>query len=342
MSVKHIRGNIFNTKCQTIVNTVNCVGVMGKGIALVHKLRYPEMYLEYKNHCAKGLIKPGHLSLYTKQPNAPWILNFPTKFHWKYPSKIEWLESGLQKFVESYEKKGITSIAFPLLGTHNGGLDTEIVKSQISKGDIVVDVGASIGYYSLILARAVGKEGHVFAFEPRPERFELLQKNVEINGYDNITIEQMAVLDQNGETDFYYSKNQKTGFKLEVSEKEKEMISEKATTKTVRLEDYFKEREIQNKIKFIKSDVDGPEFAVLKSAGCILQNKDLKVFFEWDYESIKIAGDSPEEVLELLYKNNFKIYSPDFKNNKYSPIEKSNLLSSKISNSVNLLCKKNN
>lgn len=230
---------------------------------------------------------------------------------------------------------------YSLYGVY-GELDTEIVKSQISKGDIVVDVGASIGYYSLILARAVGKEGHVFAFEPRPERFELLQKNVEINGYDNITIEQMAVLDQNGETDFYYSKNQKTGFKLEVSEKEKEMISEKATTKTVRLEDYFKEREIQNKIKFIKSDVDGPEFAVLKSAGCILQNKDLKVFFEWDYESIKIAGDSPEEVLELLYKNNFKIYSPDFKNNKYSPIEKSNLLSSKISNSVNLLCKKNN
>jgi len=133
MSVKHIRGNIFNTKCQTIVNTVNCVGVMGKGIALVHKLRYPEMYLEYKNHCAKGLIKPGHLSLYTKQTNAPWIINFPTKFHWKYPSKIEWLESGLQKFVESYEKKGITSIAFPLLGTHNGGLDTEIVKNLMDK-----------------------------------------------------------------------------------------------------------------------------------------------------------------------------------------------------------------
>jgi len=230
---------------------------------------------------------------------------------------------------------------YSLYGVY-GELDTEIVKSQINKGDIVVDVGASIGYYSLIFAKAVGKEGHVFAFEPRPERFELLKKNVEINGYHNVTIEQMAILDQNGETDFYYSKNQKTGFKLEVSEKDKEMISEKATAKTVRLEDYFKEREIQNKIKFIKSDVDGPEFAVLKSAGCILENKDLKVFFEWDYEYMKIAGDNPEEVLELLYKNNFKIYSPDFKNNKYSPIEKSDLLSSKISDPVNILCKKNN
>lgn len=129
MPIKHIKGNIFNSKCQTLVNTVNCVGVMGKGIALVHKLRYPQMYKEYKEHCNNKLIKTGLLWLYTKQENAPWILNFPTKFHWKYPSKIEWIEQGLQKFVETYEKKGITSIAFPLLGTHNGGLEIDEVKN---------------------------------------------------------------------------------------------------------------------------------------------------------------------------------------------------------------------
>lgn len=128
MAIKHFRGNIFNSKCQTIVNTVNCVGVMGKGIALVHKLRYPKMYLEYKEHCKNKLIRLGSLWLYTKQENAPWILSFPTKFHWKYPSKMEWIEQGLQKFVDTYETKGITSIAFPLLGTHNGGLDTNEVK----------------------------------------------------------------------------------------------------------------------------------------------------------------------------------------------------------------------
>ena len=128
MAIQHFNGNIFNSKCQTIVNTVNCVGVMGKGIALVHKLRYPKMYEEYKEHCKNKLIRLGSLWLYTKQKNAPWILSFPTKFHWKYPSKIEWIEQGLQKFVETYEKKGITSIAFPLLGTHNGGLDTNEVK----------------------------------------------------------------------------------------------------------------------------------------------------------------------------------------------------------------------
>lgn len=128
MSIRFIKGNIFNSKCQTVVNTVNCVGVMGKGIAQVYKLRYPLMFLDYKEHCRNKLIKPGVLWLYNKQNNAPWILNFPTKFHWKYPSKIEWIKSGLEKFVETYEKKGITSIAFPLLGTHNGGLKTEVVK----------------------------------------------------------------------------------------------------------------------------------------------------------------------------------------------------------------------
>lgn len=128
MAIKQINGNIFNSKCQTIVNTVNCVGVMGKGIALVHKLRYPKMYEEYKQHCKNKLIKTGSLWLYSKQENAPWILSFPTKFHWKYPSKLEWIEQGLQKFVDTYEKRGITSIAFPLLGTHNGGLDTNEVR----------------------------------------------------------------------------------------------------------------------------------------------------------------------------------------------------------------------
>ena len=133
MAINYIKGNIFNSKCQTVVNTVNCVGVMGKGIAQVYKLRYPTMYTEYKEHCKNKLIKPGILWLYNKQPNAPWILNFPTKFHWKYPSKIEWIESGLKKFTETYEKRGVKSIAFPLLGTHNGGLDTEVVKNLMNK-----------------------------------------------------------------------------------------------------------------------------------------------------------------------------------------------------------------
>ena len=144
MPITHIEGNIFNSKCDTIVNTINCVGAMGKGIAKVYKLRYPEMYTEYKQHCSNKLIKTGSLWLYTKQTNAPWILNFPTKFHWKYPSKIEWIESGLKKFIETYKQKNITSIAFPLLGTHNGGLDVnevkELMNQYLGQCDIEIEI----------------------------------------------------------------------------------------------------------------------------------------------------------------------------------------------------------
>lgn len=118
------KGNIFSSDKQTIVNTINCVGVMGKGVALGFRLRYPEMYEKYKEFCKNKQITIGKLWLYKPpQEDSKWVLNFPTKFHWKYPSKMEYLEAGLQKFVETYQEKGITSIAFPLLGTHNGGLD---------------------------------------------------------------------------------------------------------------------------------------------------------------------------------------------------------------------------
>jgi len=123
MAITLTKGNIFNTEAHVVVNTVNCVGVMGKGIALVYKLRYPKMFDIYQEHCKARRIEIGTLWLYKGEPDAPWVLNFPTKFHWKYPSKIEYVEKGLQKFIDTYKLQGIRSIAFPLLGVHNGGLD---------------------------------------------------------------------------------------------------------------------------------------------------------------------------------------------------------------------------
>ena len=117
---------------------------MGKGIALVFKLCYPQMFEIYKDHCSAKRISPGKLWLYKAEQNAPWVLNFPTKYHWKYPSKMEYLELGLEKFLETYEDKGIQSIAFPLLGTHNGGLEKELVKDlmyrYLSKCKIPVEI----------------------------------------------------------------------------------------------------------------------------------------------------------------------------------------------------------
>ena len=131
--VKVIRGEtIFDSNAQTLVNTINCVGVMGKGIALEFKNRYPAMFDKYKSFCDKGVFKPGVLWIY-KAEDGKWVLNFPTKIDWRNPSKIEYIEEGLKKFVEIWEEKGIKSIAFPLLGCSNGGLDPDEVIPLMKK-----------------------------------------------------------------------------------------------------------------------------------------------------------------------------------------------------------------
>lgn len=128
-NIVEIQGNIFESTCQVLVNTVNCVGVMGKGIALEFKHRFPKMYTSYVKICKQQLLKPGLLYLWTK--SEPWVLNFPTKYHWRYPSKIEYIEAGLKKFSSTYKKHGISSIAFPELGTQSGKLDWPLVQEYM-------------------------------------------------------------------------------------------------------------------------------------------------------------------------------------------------------------------
>lgn len=140
--IKIISGNIFTTKCQTIVNTINCVGVMGAGIAYECRLRYPEMYQRYVELCNDGKIQIGKLWIYKAEDK--WILNFPTKNHWKFESKIEYLEKGLSKFIETFKEKGIESIAFPILGASNGGIDPnvalEIMNKHLKNCDIEIEI----------------------------------------------------------------------------------------------------------------------------------------------------------------------------------------------------------
>ena len=119
-------GNLFDSKAQTLVNTVNCVGVMGKGIALEFKKRYPEMFKEYQELCSQNQVIAGQPYYYHDLTGAS-IINFPTKDNWRSPSKLSYVVSGLDWFVENYEFLGITSIAFPPLGCGNGGLTWDIV-----------------------------------------------------------------------------------------------------------------------------------------------------------------------------------------------------------------------
>ena len=126
MTYKEVRGSIFNSKAQAFVNTVNCVGVMGKGIALEFRRRYPKMFKEYRRVCEKGELQPGQILPY--QEGGTWILNFAIKNDWKQPSKVEWMESCLKEFISSYRDMGIKSAAFPWMGAMNGGIPIEIIK----------------------------------------------------------------------------------------------------------------------------------------------------------------------------------------------------------------------
>ena len=119
--------SLFTTDCKVLVNTVNCAGAMGKGIALEFKNRYPDMYFKYKEICKNGLLEPGKLWIYPVPNSDLRILNFPTKKHWSSKSKLDYIEAGLEKFVNTYKEKGITEIAFPLLGCTNGGLNYQEV-----------------------------------------------------------------------------------------------------------------------------------------------------------------------------------------------------------------------
>ena len=124
------KGNLFASERQTLVNTVNCVGVMGAGIALEFKLRYPAMFRRYEQLCRQGHMKVGRLWLYRpdNESGGPWVLCFPTKKHWRFPSREEYLVSGLAKFMDTYRERGIESIAFPVLGSQNGGLcEAEVI-----------------------------------------------------------------------------------------------------------------------------------------------------------------------------------------------------------------------
>ena len=148
------RGNIFTSQCQTLVNTVNCRGVMGAGIALEFKLRYPAMFENYVLLCRSGSIRIGKLWLYKpvaswsnqrRQREAQkWVLNFPTKNHWRYPSRIEYLRKGLDEFLRTYRSEGITSIAFPILGATNGGIpedvSLEVMQDYLERCDIPVEI----------------------------------------------------------------------------------------------------------------------------------------------------------------------------------------------------------
>lgn len=129
--ITYAKGSLFDTDADIIVNTVNCVGVMGAGVALAFKQRYPEMFKQYRIDCRKGLYEPGWPVIYEEGEKV--IINFPTKDHWRNPSEYDWIENGLICIRDYLKDKSDSVVGLPPLGCGNGGLDWVKVKALIEQ-----------------------------------------------------------------------------------------------------------------------------------------------------------------------------------------------------------------
>jgi O-acetyl-ADP-ribose deacetylase (regulator of RNase III)/uncharacterized protein YwgA len=160
--MKILVGDILKSKAQTLINTVNCVGVMGKGIALEFKKRFPEMFEDYIKKCDREEVKLGVPYLY-KTLFPPQIVNFPTKDHWKSVSRINDIECGLQYILSHYKEWGITSLAIPPLGCGNGQLEWRavgpLIYRYVNQMDIPVEMYAPYGTPSKELTIEFLKQG---------------------------------------------------------------------------------------------------------------------------------------------------------------------------------------
>ncbi|MDB5804860.1 MAG: macro domain protein [Betaproteobacteria bacterium] len=133
--ISFTEGNLLEASAEALVNTVNTVGVMGKGIALMFKERFPKNYQYYVDACKAKKIQVGKVFASESEElgSVRWVINFPTKQHWRNPSKLEWIEEGLQDLKLFLVEHNIKSVAIPPLGAGNGGLDWQDVRALIVK-----------------------------------------------------------------------------------------------------------------------------------------------------------------------------------------------------------------
>ncbi|WP_375049762.1 macro domain-containing protein [Bradyrhizobium sp. 8-10B] len=131
--IRFTQGNLLDSDAQALVNTVNTVGVMGKGVALMFKEAFPENFTAYEAACRSDGVQIGKMFVTERREmfGPKWIINFPTKAHWRFPSRMEWIVQGLEDLKRLIQEKGIKSVALPPLGAGNGGLDWKDVRPEI-------------------------------------------------------------------------------------------------------------------------------------------------------------------------------------------------------------------
>ena len=181
-------------------------------------------------------------------------------------------------------------------------LEMEIIKENVKSGDSVIDVGANLGFFTLPLSRFVGDKGRVFSFEPEPENFRALEKNILINKLQNVTLENLAISNENGTTKLFISEDH--GAHTIFEQTSHKVTGKSIDTHTIRLDDYFLEKSI-DEISFIKIDVEGVEFEVLKGMKNLLEkNTHINLLIEFIPKQLLDFGTDPNELLDFLFERN--------------------------------------
>lgn len=158
--ITFMQGNLLEARAQALVNTVNTVGIMGKGIALMFKERFDNNFRQYAAACKEGKVKTGQMFVteLTELDGPRWIVNFPTKQHWRAPSQLQWITEGLQDLRNFLLENKVQSVALPPLGAGNGGLDWSDVRREIELAlgdlDLEVTVYEPTGTYQNVAKRA--------------------------------------------------------------------------------------------------------------------------------------------------------------------------------------------
>jgi FkbM family methyltransferase len=181
---------------------------------------------------------------------------------------------------------------------------TELLSDEIRSGDTVLDLGANVGYYTLLFAELVGEHGRVFAFEPDPSNLRLLEKNVRLNGFTNVVLVPEAVSDRTGDLRLFLSASNKGDHRIYDSQDGRTSIP----IKVVRLDDYFAHR--KGRVDFIKMDIQGAEPSAVRGMPSLLEsNRRLKILLEFWPMGISAMGGDPKVFFEVLMRNFAHIYN---------------------------------
>jgi len=197
--------------------------------------------------------------------------------------------------------------------------EKDIIEQIVKEGDIVVDIGANLGYFTLILARKVGNKGRVFAFEPDPDMFKLLKKNVKINGYKNVTLIKKATFNKSGKLKLLiYADKGDSGV---ICGKNTKSTATAVTIDAVKLDDYFKK--YPKKIDFIKMDIEGSEGMAFAGMENIFKNNDnVKMITEFFPKWLENHPINADKYYKLLQKQNLSIYSIDEDRKRVTAVNK--------------------